>query len=113
MLYKLDIEKVYDHVSWEFVHYILGRLGFGSKWRNWVMSCISTASFAVMVTGGPSSFFKVSRGLRQDDPLSPFLFIIVIEVFSKLLDRAGDLNLFRDIYMAGGAEVTVSYLFFC
>lgn len=79
MLYKLDIEKAYDHVTWEFVDYMLGRLGFGNKWRKWMKSCIITAYFAMMVNGDPSSFFEATKGLRQGDLLSHLLFIIVME----------------------------------
>lgn len=67
VLCKLDIEKTYDHACWEFVDYMLGKLGFGGKWRGWMRACVTTASFVVMINGDPS-FFRASRALRQDDP---------------------------------------------
>lgn len=76
-------------------------------------SCICTTSPAVMVNGGPSSFFKAARRLRQGDPLSPLLFIIVMEAFSKLLERDVELNLFKRITVGrGDSRVEISYLFF-
>lgn len=51
LIYKLDTEKAYDHVSWDFVDYILYRMGFGMKWRLWMKVCLITTSFAVLVNG--------------------------------------------------------------
>ena len=67
---------------------MLTRCGFSEKWRQWIKLCISIAQFSILVNGSPSGFFAGSRGLRQGDPLSPFLFVIVIEALSHLLDRA-------------------------
>ena len=92
ILCKIDIEKAYDHVDWNFLDYVLSRMGFGSKWRFWVKTCIATASFSVLVNGSPKGFFKSSRGLRQGDPLSPFLFLMVMEGLNLLLHRAKDLS---------------------
>jgi hypothetical protein len=84
LLCKLDIEKAYDHVNWDFLLYMLRRCGFGERWCSWIVHCISSVRFSVLVNGTPSSFFSSSRGLRQGDPLSPLLFVIVMEAFSKL-----------------------------
>ena len=79
ILCKLDIEKVYDHVDWSFLLAVLERMGFGERWCRWIMWCLSTVRFSVMVNGSPTGFFQSSRGLRQGDPLSSYLFVVVME----------------------------------
>lgn len=64
VLCKLDMEKAYDHVYWDFVDYMLERLELAGKWKKWMKACITIASFVVIVNGGPSSFFRASRDLR-------------------------------------------------
>ena len=98
ILCKLDIEKAYDHVSWSFLLAILEKMGFPDKWRKWISFCISTVRFSILINGEASGFFSSSRGLRQGDPLSPLLFILVMETLSKLVIKAGEeglLNGFR------------------
>ena len=89
---KLDIEKAYDHLSWEFLIQVLDKMGFGKRWVSWVKWCVSTASFSILVNGSPAGFFQNSRGLRQGDPISPYLFVIGMEALSRLLNRAVDGN---------------------
>ena len=61
---KLDIEKAYDHLSWEFLIQVLDKMGFGKRWVSWVKWCVSTASFSILVNGSPTGFFQNLRGLR-------------------------------------------------
>jgi len=77
--FKVDYEKAYDSVSWEFLYYMLGRLGFCEKWIRWIKSCLESSSMLVLVNESPTSEFYLKRGLRQGDPLAPFLFLIVAE----------------------------------
>ena len=84
----MDIEKAYDHVDWSFLSTVLEKMGFGEKWRRWIKWYLSTARFSVLVNGTLIRFFQSSRGSRQGDPLSPYLFVIVMEAFSYLLKRA-------------------------
>ncbi|XP_059658724.1 uncharacterized protein LOC132305055 [Cornus florida] len=92
------------------------RLGFGVKWRRWIEFCISLVRFSMLVNGAPSGFFGKSRGLRQGDPLSPFLFIIVMEALSRLMRRAVDLGFIRGfravsaVLGCGISSFPISYL---
>ena len=69
VIFKIDMEKAYDHVEWGFVDYMLRRFGFGGRWCAWIQECISSPSFSVLVNGSPSRLFRASRGLRQGDPI--------------------------------------------
>ena len=85
---KLDIEKAYDHMNWEALLALLKRMGFGMRWCRWICTCISTVQFSVLFNGSPADFFGSSRGLRQGDPLSPMLVLVMMEVFCKMMKRA-------------------------
>lgn len=82
---KLDIEKAYDHVNWGFLLNTFRQMDFGERWVAWIKFCISTVRFSILVNGEPVSSFSSGRGIRQGDPLSPFLFILVIEGFDSLI----------------------------
>lgn len=71
----------------EFIHAVLTNLRFNSVFTNWILNCISSVSFEVLVNGGKSNQFKPRRGLRQGDPLLPYLFILGQEVLSRMLDK--------------------------
>ena len=114
VLCKLDVEKAYDHVSWEFLLYMLQCCGFSKKWRKWIRYCISTITFSILINGSPSDFFGSSRGLWQGNPLSPLLFDIVMEALSRMLDVAASAGQFSGFSVAStaGPSVMVSHLLF-
>ena len=84
---KIDMEKAYDQLEWCFLEKVLHGFGFPNIWIQWVMQCVTTTSFSILINGSPYSFFKPKRGLRQGDLLSPFLFILAAEVLARLIER--------------------------
>ena len=114
VLCKLDVEKAYDHVSWDFLMYMLQRCGFSEKWRKWIRYCILTIKFSILINGSPSNFFGSSWGLRQGDLLSPLLFDIVIEALSRMLDVTASAGQFSGFSVGRtvGPSVMVSHLLF-
>ena len=76
MALMLDLQKAYDRFNWKFIQVVLSNLRFNHTFIKWILTCISSVSFEVLVNGGKSDQFKSNRGLRQGDPLLPYLFII-------------------------------------
>lgn len=87
-MFKIDFAKAYDSVSWYFLLDMLKILGFGERWCRWIKECISTAESSLLINGSPTKSFKFGRGLRQGDPLSPFLYLVIAEGLSRLMEMA-------------------------
>eukprot|EP00253_Pinus_taeda_P017843 PITA_17843 len=88
MLLKLDLSKAFDKLSWSYIQHMLIAFGFCHSWVQWIMSLISSSHFSLLVNGLPSRPFKPSRVIRQGDPLSPFLFVIMAEGLGRHIKKA-------------------------
>ena len=114
VLCKLDVEMAYDHVNWNFLLEVLEKMGFKGRWINWISWCVSTPRFLVLVYSILLGLFQSSRGLRQEDLLSPYLLVIAMEALGCLLRRAregGYLSGFK-VFCRDREGLEVSYLLF-
>ncbi|GKV34368.1 hypothetical protein SLEP1_g42745 [Rubroshorea leprosula] len=110
-VFKADFQKAYDCVNWTYLDWMMERFGFGAKWKGWIKECLSTARCSVLVNGSPTEEFELERGLRQGDPLSPFLFLMIMEGLNGLVKKAESEGLLQGIEI-GKKGLTVSLLQF-
>ncbi|RVW38638.1 LINE-1 reverse transcriptase-like [Vitis vinifera] len=112
LLLKMDIEKAFDHVNWDFLMEVMSKMRFGHRWINWMKWCCSTTTFSILINGSPSGFFRSSRGLRQGNPLSPYLFLFAMEALSQLLSCARNGGFISSFRVGGREGLIVSHLLF-
>ncbi|GJR20775.1 hypothetical protein Tco_0969302 [Tanacetum coccineum] len=85
--FKVDIQKAYDTVDWNFLCLVLHGFGFHERMIAWIMECVTSTSYSICVDGSLHGYFQGKRGLRQGDPLSPYLFTLVMEVLTLMIKR--------------------------
>ncbi|GJS32135.1 putative reverse transcriptase domain-containing protein [Tanacetum coccineum] len=110
MIFKVDFEKAYDSVRWDYLDDVLKRFGFGEKWCDWIQNCLLSSKGSVIVNGSPTKEFQFHRGLKQGDPLSPILFLLIMKSLHISMQRVVDAGLFRGIQV--GSSLQVSHLFY-
>ncbi|GKV06663.1 hypothetical protein SLEP1_g18525 [Rubroshorea leprosula] len=111
LIFKADFEKAYDSVNWEFLDVMLDKLGFCLLWRTWIQECLASASVSILVNGSPTEEFQMTKGLRQGDPLTPFLFLVVAEALNGLINKAVEEGLLEAATVGSGV-VQLSHLQF-
>ena len=111
MAVKLDISKDYDRVEWEFLRRIMLKIGLLEQWVNLAMETVQIATYSILVNGEPKGFIAPTCGIRQGDPLSPYLFLFCAEGLSSLIRKVVDTNKLKGIYSCRGG-VRISYHLF-
>jgi hypothetical protein len=108
LIFKLDFEKAYDNISWDFLFEMLSQRGFNEKWSNWVKSVVSSGTLSVQVNGTIGSYFKSGKGVRQGDPLSPLLFNLAVDGLAKMIHKDQENGLIKGLvpkYIDNGLSV--------
>ena len=108
---KIDMNKAYDRVHWHFLTRVLLAYGFPAPWVHLIYQCISTVSYRILINGAASKPFLPTCGLRQGDPLSPYLFLFCMDVLSRLTSLAVDIRKFTGIKSSRWTPA-ISHLFF-
>lgn len=108
---KLDMAKAYDRIEWNHLHAIMVALGFSDRWRDLIMKCVMSVSFSVRMNGQHSAIFKPSRGIRQGDPISLYLFLLCAEGLSCMLKNYGPNYISRGVRVSRHAP-WISHLLF-
>ena len=111
MALKLDMSKAYDRVEWLFLEKILLKMGFQESWVRMIMDCITTVSYSILVNGEHKGLIRPSRGLRQGDSLSPFLFHFCAEGLHALLSKAANNGEIRGYFLCR-ASPKITHIFF-
>nr|GEX26395.1 RNA-directed DNA polymerase, eukaryota, reverse transcriptase zinc-binding domain protein [Tanacetum cinerariifolium] len=110
MIFKVDFEKAFDSVRWDFFEDVLKNFGFGSLWCDWIVSCLKSSKGSVLVNGSPTSEFQFYKGLKQGDPLSPFLFILFMETLHLSFQNVVNAGLFKGVVLNNSLQL--SHLFY-
>nr|GEY25154.1 RNA-directed DNA polymerase, eukaryota, reverse transcriptase zinc-binding domain protein [Tanacetum cinerariifolium] len=107
---EVDFEKAYDSVRWDFLNDILKFFGFGEKWCKWIQSCLRSSRGLIIINGSPTKEFQFFKGLKQGEPLSPFLFILIMESLHLSFQRVVDAGIFKDFKLS--SSLSISHMFY-
>ena len=108
---KTDMSKAYDRMEWSFIEAVMRKMGFSEMWIDWIMRCITSVKYKILMNGEPRGNIVPGRGLRQGDPLSPFIFILCTEALVSLLNQAENQGKITGMRVAR-ASPSVSHLLF-
>ncbi|KAJ9565965.1 LOW QUALITY PROTEIN: hypothetical protein OSB04_001931 [Centaurea solstitialis] len=111
MVFKIDFDKAFDSLSWGFLDDIMDQMNFGGNWRRWIQGCLKSAAVSVLINGSPTPEFTMGRGVRQGDPLAPFLFIIAAEALNIAMKEACERGVFKGINLPNSGPI-ISHLQF-
>nr|GEX72061.1 RNA-directed DNA polymerase, eukaryota [Tanacetum cinerariifolium] len=110
IIFKVDFEKAFDSVRWDFLDDVMANFGFGTRWRDWILSCLKSSRGSILVNGSPTMEFQFYKGLKQGDLLSPFLFILVMESLNLSLHNVVSAGLFKRVNLDNLLQL--SHLFY-
>ncbi|KAK1439737.1 hypothetical protein QVD17_05557 [Tagetes erecta] len=111
LMLKVDLEKAFDSLNWNFLDMIMSHMHFPPLWRKWIKGTLLNARSSILVNGSPTREFYIKRGVRQGDPLSPFLFILAMEALHVVMTKAISLGTFHGITLPQNGPI-LSHLFF-
>lgn len=106
---KVDMEKAYNRVDWDFLQWVIEKKSFGKRWIEWIKGCLDHPHFSIMINGTSKRFCSSSRGIRRGDPLSPFLFTLVADAFSALMVRAENHSIIEG-FLKGSSGLSITHL---
>nr|GEZ57675.1 RNA-directed DNA polymerase, eukaryota, reverse transcriptase zinc-binding domain protein [Tanacetum cinerariifolium] len=110
LIFKVDFEKAFDSVRWDFLDDVLRKFGFGNKWCEWIQKFLMSSRGSILINGSPTEEFQFFKGLKQSDPLFPFLFILVMECLHISFQKVVDAGMFTGINL--NQSVNLSHLFY-
>ncbi|GJX71516.1 RNA-directed DNA polymerase, eukaryota [Tanacetum coccineum] len=110
LIFKVDFEKAYDSVRWDFLDDVMRKFGFGEKWCHWIQNCLRSSRGSIIINGSPTEEFQFYKGLKQGDPLSPFLFLLVMESLHISFQRVVDAGMFKGVTLS--PTVQISHMFY-
>ncbi|XP_074299575.1 uncharacterized protein LOC141630705 [Silene latifolia] len=109
--FKADMSKAYDRIRWSFLAKVMDKFGFPERLIDLIMNCVTTVSYEILLNGSPLNAFLPRCGLRQGDPLSPYLFVLCMEVLSGIVTQARECGLLRGIPLCKQVS-PLTHLFF-
>lgn len=110
MVFKVDFAKAYDSIRWDYLDDVLNSFGFGVKWRSWIKGSLTSGMASILANGSPTSEFQFNCGLKQGDPLAPYLFILVMESLHLTVSRVVEAGMFSGIKI--DPSLSISHLFY-
>ena len=97
MVFKVDFAKAYDSIRWDYLDDVQEAFGFGDKWGSWITGSLVSGMASILINGSPTTEFQFHCGLKQGDPLAPYLSILIMESLHLSFTRAIDAGIFKEI----------------